>query len=103
MSECFLSHFGVKQGEPWSPFLFVMFIKYMVANINHDLNDIVDVLELRLFLLLYADDSVIFAKSKKYLQAMLHDACFCYDQTVLDVVDSFNYLGITLFKNGGWY
>jgi hypothetical protein len=31
------------------------------------------------------------------------DACFCYDQTMLDVVDSFNYLGITLFKNGGWY
>jgi hypothetical protein len=31
------------------------------------------------------------------------DACLCYNNSVLEVVDSFNYLGITLLKNGGWY
>jgi hypothetical protein len=49
--------------------------------INHDLNDIVDVHELQLFLLLYADDSDIFGTSKESVQAMLNDlnnyGCTC--------------------------
>jgi hypothetical protein len=132
MSDFFQSHCGVKQGEPLSPFLFVLFINDMVSNINHDLIDIVDVHALQLFLLLYADDSVFFAKSKESLQSMMNDLQdYCctwgltvntektkvmvfengrktepiiyYNNVVIDVVEYFSYLGVTLYKNGGWY
>jgi hypothetical protein len=84
------------------------------------------------FMLLYADDAVIFAKSKETLQKMLHDLrVYCdrldltvntvksmlmvfekgrathpvviYGNTQLDIVASFKYLGIEFIKNGNWY
>ena len=84
--------------------------------------------DIRLFLLLYADDQVIFAKSPEALQAMLLDIehyCnawglkmntaktktmifekgrhasydFYLNNTKLEVVKSFKYLGVYFFKN----
>ncbi len=90
--------------------------------------------KLKLFILLYADDSVIFALSPESLQTMLNDVqmyCntwglkvnttktkimifekvisrnaahnFMYNDTILEVVNSFKYLGIHFFKNGKWF
>ena len=88
--------------------------------------------DIRLFLLLYADDQVIFAKSPEALQAMLLDIehycnvwglkintaktktmifekgrhtsyAFYLNNTKLEVVKSFKYLGVYFFKNGNWH
>lgn len=87
--------------------------------------------DINLFILLYADDAVLFAKSPQALQDMLdrlHDyssawglkvntektkimifekgrktgANIFYNNNLLEVVDSFKYLGTMLYKNGMW-
>ena len=128
----FNSHVGLKQGDPSSPLLFMMFINDIVEKINDDFNEIFSFQELRLFILLYADDAVLFAKAPKVLQSLLHDLeIYCltlglkintsktkamifekgrhtyYDfylnNVKLELVTSFKYSGIHFFKNGHWY
>lgn len=130
-SEFFMSDIGLKQGDPSSPLLFMLFVNDISENINSDLNDIFTYNELKLFLLLYADDQALFAKSPETLQLMLKDVeNYCnvwglkintqktkamifekgrhttYDfyiyNTRIELVNSFKYLGITLYKNGYW-
>ena len=85
-SEFFISNVGVRQGENLSPILFSMFLNDLSEFISHaydGLNDIaemsnillrndeIDVL-FKLYILLYADDTVIFAESKVELQSALN-------------------------------
>ena len=72
-SRFFSSHIGLKQGDPSSPLMFMMFINDIAQNMNANFDDIFTTNELRLFILLYADDAVIFAKSPRVLQSLLHD------------------------------
>ena len=87
---------------------------------------------LKLFSLMYADDAVLFSKTKQGIQYMLDKlslycktwnlkvntnktkvmifergrkayAYFYFDGKKLDLVESFKYLGLTLYKNGGWF
>ena len=110
----------------------MLFINDIIQNINTDLNDIFTIDEMRLFLLLYADDAVVFAKSPEVLQLILNDIesyCtlwglkintrktkamifekgrhthfdFYLNNVKLELVDSFKYLGIHFFKNGNWH
>ena len=78
LSEYFLSVNGVRQGENLSPFLFALFIndieefliKYgcdPIAIPDSDLNTF-----LKLLIILYADDTVLFANSKQNLQKCLN-------------------------------
>ena len=55
-SEYINSHIGVKQGDPSSPMLFMMFINDIIQCVNDDLEGVFTVEDIRLFLLLYADD-----------------------------------------------
>ena len=132
LSEYIESNIGVKQGDPSSPMLFMMFINDINQCKNDNLNGIFTVDDIKLFLLLYADDQVIFAKSPETLQAMLSDIeqycktwClkintaktktvifengrhtsydFYLNNTKLEVVKSFKYLGVHFFKNGNWH
>ena len=73
ISNCIISHLDVKQGDPCSSRLFMMFVNDILANINTDLNGLFSMDELNLFLILYADDQVLFATSPESLQSMLHD------------------------------
>lgn len=131
-SNFFDSSIGLKQGDPSSPLLFMFFVNDIIENINTDLQNIFSINELKLFLILFADDQVLFATSPDTLQSLLTDLeNYCrlwglkintsktkamifekgrrthYDfhiyDTVIELVDSFKYLGITLFKNGNWY
>ena len=111
----------------------MMFINDIISNINTELNGIFSIDELNIFLILYADDQVLFATSPESLQSMLNDIeTYCntwglkinvektkvlifeknnrhtnYDFYLygekLEVVTSFKYLGVYFFKNGNWH
>lgn len=70
-SAFFNSDVGLKQGDPSSPLLFVLFVNDILDNINTDLDGIFTINELKLFILMYADDQAIFAKTPETLQSML--------------------------------
>jgi hypothetical protein len=142
LSESFLCNIGVRQGENLSPVLFSLFLNdltdflsrayngatfasNLVRDCNNELNTYV-----KLYLLLYADDTIIMAESVTELQAGLN-ALYLYSLTwkievnsnktkvmvfsrgkiknlpiltyngdQLLVVDDFNYLGIKFSYNG---
>ena len=131
-SQYFDSYIGLKQGVPSLPLLFMLFVNDIVNNINSDLNDIFTTNDIKLFLILFANDQVVFSKSPQTLQSILRDTenyCetwlikintsktkvmifkkgrrthhnFYIYHTAIEAVDSFKYLGITLFKNSNWY
>ena len=51
----------------------MFFINDLIQNINSDLDSIFTVDEIQIFVLLYADDAVLFAKSPCALQSILSD------------------------------
>lgn len=67
-SQCFSSHIGLKQGDPSSPILFMLFVNDILDHIDSNLNDLFTIDETKLFLILFADDQVVFAKSPQTLQ-----------------------------------
>lgn len=122
---------GVKQGDPSSPLLAMFFINDLINNVNSNLPGVVTLDDIRLFLLFYADDMVLLAKSPESLSKMLKDVeTYCntwglkinvmktkamifengrtshYDFKIynnsIEQVESFKYLGINLFKNGNF-
>ena len=129
-SDFFSSHIGLKQSDPSSPLLFMLFINDITQNVNSDFDNIFTVDELQIFMLLYADDAVVFARSPEVLQS-IHIESYCttwglkvntvktkamifekgrhtsfdfyLNNTKLDIVTSFKYLGIHFFKNGNWF
>ena len=131
-SQFFYSFTGLKQGDPSSPLLYMMFVNDIMDNINTDIDDLFTYDELKVFLLLYADDQAVFAKSPRALQSLLNDIEnysntwklrintnktkvmifergrhtqeeFYLYNTKLELVDSFKYLGINFYKNGSWH
>ena len=122
---------GVRQGECLSPFLFSMFLNDLEEDfLIHGIEGI-DIGLIKLFILLYADDIVIFSSSSEALQDGLNQLeayCkrwklkvntsktkvmvfrnggilprnlnFTFDNTVLEIVSKFTYLGV-VFTPGG--
>ena len=111
--------------------LFMLFVNDILENINSDLNGIFTIKGLKLFLILYADDQALFALSPEsptinderclYLlqyweltintlktKAMIFERGrhthyqFYVDNAPKETVNSFKYLGMTLYKNGNW-
>ena len=128
----FNSYMGLKQGDPSSPLLFMMFINDLLDNINSNLENMFKLDDIILFMILYADDAVVFARSKENLQSILNDielycgiwglnintaktkamifekgrhtTCDLFLNNVkLEAVNFFKYLGIHFFKNGNWF
>ena len=131
-SEFFAFHNGVKQGDPLSPILFIFFVNDLALNLNTDEESSVKINDINIFLLLFADDAVLFSKSPESLQSMLDklqeyssfwnlnvnkektkimifekgktaSKRFYYDNYELELVDSFKYLGVMFYKNGNFY
>ena len=48
----------------------MMFINDLIDNMNSNLENVFTTKELVLFMILYADDAVVFAKSKETLQSL---------------------------------
>ena len=109
----------------------MLFINDIVQNINVGLDQIFTVDDMKLFLMLYADEAVVFAKSPIVLQSILYDIeSYCtlwglkintaktkamifekgrhthYDfylnNVKLEIVTSSKYLGMYFFINGNW-
>ena len=90
-SACFSSNIGICQGENLSPILFSLFLNDLSEFISHAYDGLNDVSEMahillsndeievyfKLYILLYADDAVVFAESENELQAALN-AMFLY-------------------------
>ena len=53
--------------------MFMMFINDIIDNINTNLESIFTLQDMQLFMLLYADDAVVFSTSRESLQSMLND------------------------------
>ena len=128
LSDFFNSNVGVKQGEPLSPFLFLLYINDLADELRCGIDGNLD--ELSIFLLFFADDLVIIAKSPEELQSLIdklfvycqewnlsvnikktkvvifdkkksnNEIVFHYVDNELDIVDSHVYLGINVKNNG---
>ena len=85
LSSDFSSHIGVRQGECLSPFLFSMYINDLESELMQNGVDGIDIGMLKLYLLLYADDIVIFSNTSDGLQKgldVLSDYCQRWKLTV---------------------
>ena len=146
-SEFFMSNIGVRQGENLSPLLFSIFLNDLTDFMSKAYNGLTDVCKIshllfdnndievffKLYLLLYADDTVIFAESASELQAALNamylycetwklnvnvqktnvvifsksrrieNTNFTYNNEKLTIVDEFQYLGILFSRKGNFH
>ena len=126
------SFMGVKQGDASSALLFMMFVNDITEHINTNIEGIFTLNEMKLFLILYADDQVLFSTSPDSLQSMLADIeaycdrwglkmntnktevlifekgsrytdrSFYLYNSKLEIVTQFKYLCVTFYKNGRW-
>ena len=71
LTDYFNSYKGVKQGEPLSPILFLFFINDMYNALYDDHVDVFSIDDIQLFMLLFADDTVLFSYTIEGLQALL--------------------------------
>ena len=143
VSDYFACDNGVRQGENLSPFLFSLFLNDLetflqekniigLESLTEDLENQLDIY-LKLFILLYADDTVVLSESRSDLQTQLdnfheycikwklkvniqktkivvfgsgrlpQNLCFIYDNSEIEIVKQFNYLGVIFSKTGNFH
>ena len=99
ISPVFFSNIGVRQGECLSPFLFAIYLNDLEEEIALRGSEGIDIGMVKLYLLLYADDIVLFADSADELQSLLNileNYCSRWKLTV-----NTSKTKILIFRNGG--
>lgn len=87
------------QGEALSPLLFSLYVNDMETNFINNNCDSIELNSINMFLLLYADDTVIFSESVSGLQKML-DSLHSYT-TEWDLSVNKEKTKVVIFRNGG--
>ena len=85
LSDLFSSDVGLLQRETISPFLFALFINDIELNLQDNLSDGISNDQLQLYLLLFADDAVLFSETREGLQnhlINLENYCSYWNLTV---------------------
>jgi hypothetical protein len=98
-NDSFTCYLGVRQGGSLSPFLFSMYLNDIEDHFMLNKSEGVNLGMLKLFLLLYAEDTVIFAESEAGLQNgldLLEQYC-----TKWKLFVNVNKTKILIFKKGG--
>ena len=72
LSDRFDSLVGVKQGEPLSPLLFILFLNDLSSELDMDVDTELIMEEFQKFILLFADDTLLLAEMLPDLQNLLH-------------------------------
>lgn len=134
ISEFFDCLEGLMQGESLSPFLFSLYVNDFEIEFIKEMCLPVEIRDIALFLIMYADDTVLFSETEQGLQNMLdclqqytskwkltvnvdktkivvfrkggrlkNNYCWNYNNECIDIVENFNYLGITLNFNGSFH
>ena len=99
LSDIFFSSIGVRQGECLSPFLFSIYLNDLEAELETKGMEGLDIGTLKLFILLYADDIVLFGNSADELQKsikILEEYCQKWKLTV-----NTSKTKVIIFRNGG--
>ena len=73
LSDLFSSNVGLLQGEITSPIMFSLFINDIEFNLQNGINAGITLDQLSIYLLLFADDDVIFSETKEGLQESLNN------------------------------
>ena len=127
-----ISRLGVRQGECLSPFLFAIYVNDLESNLEN-VDTGITVLYIKIFLLFYADDAVLFATSADQLQTGInafYEYCvtwklkvntvkskiivfkkgrrssrenWTYENVNIEVCNQIHYLGIIISSNGSFY
>lgn len=98
-SEEFKCSTGLMRGEVLSPILFSLYVNDFEMEFLNNGNIPVEVKDLSLFLLMYADDMILFSESIEGLQNMLNNL-FTYTQK-WNLTVNINKTKIIVFRNGG--